>query len=455
MFTHKIAVYPNNEIRSWIVSSHKIKALPSDSTDVPKEPDPSYLTLEQYSTGLETPAAIDSQESPQKVGYGALGRETAFSALARRTLLRAGGALQKAQPVNECLFLTMTLPGSTAASFRALAEWSGYAVQHLKNWIGWRVKSNLSLYVWEWQKRGALHLHYVVHVPCPNARQYIQENLQAQWIRILDAIVCNSGVDVYSKGAGFTHANDKSVVQTRAEVCKYSVAGYLSKYLGKNSRSTNVPSKFKFVPSRWYGVSRPLHALIEQFSQVCERTFGRQRDALKSYEDSLSLLHSQSTRHYSFRHGSTSFRTTIAYFKEAQIGAIWMTLAKTRLSAKPSSQTTDGKGSRFITEALRIMDNSEKWQTAFCSLSSPYVRTLVTRWKDSQPMSNLDREYLLDTLCYTLEYTRKTGRILTGLEARFICQARQFLTEYTETVRTPFLYRTEVNICNETIDKIG
>jgi hypothetical protein len=41
------------------------------------------------------------------------------------------------------------------------------------------------------------------------------------------------------------------------------------------------------------------------------------------------------------------------------------------------------------------------------------------------------------------------------LEARFICQARQFLTEYTETVRTPFLYRTEVNICNETIDKIG
>lgn len=422
-------------------------------SDLGTTPQPPNLTLVQYSKRPEDGSSIASKEKPRRAGYGCLGRSSAFSNLSRRTLLRAGAAMQRGHPANECLFLTTTIPGSTSASFRAIAEWSGFAVQRLKAWIGKRVKENLSLYVWEWQRRGALHLHYVVHVENPDLRQYIQENLQAQWIRILDAISCNSGVDVYAKSAGFTHSANKSVVQCRAEVCKYSIAGYLAKYLGKGSNSTSVPSRLKFTPSRWYGVSRPLHALIRKYSRTTEQVFGRLRDALVAHEDCLSLLQSQSVKSYLYRHGCTQFRTLVAYFSEKETNSIWSTLTMENTAEQTSFNFNPSALQGLLATGLKMKNGRTAWQKCFSTFASLYVTTLESDWKNSRPMNPLDQEYLLDTLAYSLSYLRSAHMPLSGPEATWLKRAQDYVNQSLAHPPAPYPYNPEVTNRNKTVDR--
>jgi len=453
LYAHKLQIFPNNEIRSSIVRLYqKARPLPDDEP-VDLDPLPSNLTLAQYSKELESGPAIAFQKCDSPAGYGSLGRETPFTTLARRTILRAGGALQKEHRANECLFLTATLPGSTLASFEALAKWSGFAVQRLKAWIGFRQKENLSLYCWEYQKRGALHLHYVVCIRDPELQRWIIEGFQAQWIRILDAIARNSGVDVYSKGGGFTHSGDKSVVQTRAEVCKFSVAGYLAKYLSKSSHSNESRSKWRFPPSRWYGVSRPLHVLIRKYTCTTERVFARLREALVAYEDSLSPLQSYSIKHYTYRHGCTAFRTCIGYFSEQEIKTVWSHMTNSQLPHKDSATTGAGKGTQLIQQGLNGLQSLEFWANDFNDIASPYVKNLITDWKASQPMSTLDKIYLLDTLAYALNYARKTGRVIPARWLQWKSECDELLEKRFSRTPAPFVYQSTHHKAPGTVDK--
>jgi len=245
-------------------------------------------------------------------GYGREGRSSVFSRLARRSLLDAGAVMDKDCPRDECLFITCTHPGSTGESFRALAECSGYVVHRLKARVACYCPSNYSFYCWEWQKRGALHLHYVIHCPDSSVFGFLQRNVKAEWIRLIDAVCLKSGIDLWGKSGGGSWSAYKSVVRVEAARVRKAVAAYLSKYLSKGSDQVGDSSPFRFFPSRWYGISRALRERVRALTYSAEgRSYRTYRAARLFFDDWLARLEpiANIKRYYSL--GSTTGKLAV------------------------------------------------------------------------------------------------------------------------------------------------
>lgn len=185
----------------------------------------------------------------------------------------------------EILFFTGTLPGSGSEQFEAIARWSSWIVHRLKAWIARRVDAKLDFYAWELQKRGALHLHYALHVPDDAARFEIRTQIKNEWIRLLDSVSGFTGVDLYHNShRGFSHRSNTDLVQADCQEVEKSVGAYLGKYLSKGSRGKN--STDVFHPCRWYGVSRPLRAYEESLRRSITLTF----PSVVGWVDSIDVL---------------------------------------------------------------------------------------------------------------------------------------------------------------------
>jgi hypothetical protein len=347
-------------------------------------------------------------------GYGALPRFQKFSTYGRRTLLRAGGALEDKHPHHECLFLTLTHPGSTKESMEVLARWSGFAVQRLKAWLGKRITGNLSMYTWEWQRRGALHLHYVVHCPDEQVRQYVQSNLKAQWIRILDAISQASGIDIYRKNSGFSWASNKEVVRVDCQVCEKSVAAYLSKYISKATDNVKRMPKNAFCPSRWYGVSRPLLALLRERSFKITLTSMRNIDGWQTYDDCLSILQSFAIKCYEYRHVVGDGKTAVGYVEKTEQDSIWTSIMNNVNHAPNCASSTELRLRSLCRNGVILLRKHKNWFSTFarfCNRSRPMNLMSSPSFKD---ISRSDLIFLLDMLLYSFRYEQRTRLELPG-----------------------------------------
>lgn len=310
--------YPNNEIRLTFSSLSQKKYIPdgeieaypldwksetdSDTPVNPLEENPGLsLVSNSKSLGLTT-------------GYGLLpSKPTAFGPSARRKIMRAGGALEKSVlSPDECLFLTATLPGSTSESFKALAEWSGYIVNNLKAWISNHVAAKLDFYVWEYQRRGALHLHYCVHVPCESSRIHIQDGFKNWWITILHRVGEKSLTDLFRKNSKFSHLSDTSKTRAVAEICRKSPARYLAKYLSKSKSKLKGRARF-FTPSRWWGTSRPLKKLLDDLTETIEIVEGTYFRCIKKLQEVKSIFEQCEGRYHPFNHKYGMGETLLIY----------------------------------------------------------------------------------------------------------------------------------------------
>lgn len=280
---YTITSYPNREVRVTRVPDRfprfpEAEVAP-DSSD-PKSPpegleecgtgDPSHEPA-PYSDYLDIRSELSDPLPP--AGFGRLGQRTEFGTNARRTILRAGGVFDvESIPCGECVFLTGTLPGGTPAAMMALAEHSSEVVYRLKNWLLNYVKGGLSLYVWELQKRGALHLHYCIHVPNEVMRNRILAGFRRWWCDAIAAISDKSGVDLFEwENQKGTWRNSPQVVQADAQICEKSIAGYISKYASKGPKvggSADVTGEVYPWPARWWGVSRPLLELLKKHTKA-------------------------------------------------------------------------------------------------------------------------------------------------------------------------------------------
>lgn len=223
---------------------------------------------------LDYSSELDNRGRARLSGHGELPiRVTKFGNEAKRSIQRCARALDGVvENPGDILFLTGTLPGSGQEQFLAIAQWSSWIVHALKNWVGNYCPGKLDFYCWELQKRGALHLHYAVHCPEEVNSQFILDNFKAQWIRLLDRVGRETGVDMYRNVArGFSHAANKNVVQAKAERVVKGVGNYLGKYLSKSTQGGS--DKGIFAPCRWWGVSRPLRELEKSERVVNERFF--------------------------------------------------------------------------------------------------------------------------------------------------------------------------------------
>ncbi len=308
--------FPNNEIRTTWSALPALRVPPDDdeTADVDvSDRDDSPANIPDGEIPAPLSLAPNSKLERSGAGYGHLpNKKSSFGLAAKRALIRRGAAMESTAPPEQCLFLTGTLPGSTESSFRAMAEWASYIVHRLKAWVAKYAKNKLDFYCWEYQRRGALHLHYCVHVADAIGRNAILAGFKPWWINVLHRVGERASVDMFRKNASQTHLSDTSKTRAVAEVCRKSPARYLAKYLTKSVNPKRGAGRF-FTPARFWGTSRPLKALCDSLTETVEIIEGGFHKIRSVWENIHHACASSDSVTYAYRHKVGSGHTLVSY----------------------------------------------------------------------------------------------------------------------------------------------
>lgn len=215
-------------------------------------------------------------EKKIKLGYGATPRVKNFTHRAAQKLRESGASVDvlcEGEP-SKCRVITLTLPASGEPAYKALSDWSGYATNRLLQLIR-RERDDLYhwFYVWEHQKRGALHMHICLYHENSELSRILGEKLVSKWRDILCDISRFSGVDLlHSKG--FRRRVESHEMQSNNQEMRKGCGSYFAKYAGKTSRSretrivedANTINARLYPPSSFWGRSQNLAKLCKSLS---------------------------------------------------------------------------------------------------------------------------------------------------------------------------------------------
>lgn len=162
-------------------------------------------------------------------------------------------------------------------SMEMLSRYSRYIVNLLKTFLRQKYGIDLTINVWEWQKRGALHFHLLYVLPGRSAFGFdIGEELREKWLDYLHLIEKQSGVNMYARSSGGSwHRKSKSVQENSCKTVQLetrpgsSPVAYLSKYIGKGGLAAQVSGANAhdlYYPSSWWSISKAMRILIDKHS---------------------------------------------------------------------------------------------------------------------------------------------------------------------------------------------
>lgn len=216
----------------------------------------SYLDrdAELKTTRRATDTASDPSQSDRGRGENRL--RTGLTKFARQTLQRIGGAVGLACTTRSSCFFTGTFPGGSLSAQSAIASQAPWLVNALKAWLYKRIGKNIGYYVWEFQKRGTLHLHYVAVIENDDLRASVIADFRDEWIRLIAGASKRSGVNLFLGNKGRDFFTEKEKLQIYAQECYKDCSSYLSKYLSKKS-SSDFPA-----PCRLWGCTREARNLV-------------------------------------------------------------------------------------------------------------------------------------------------------------------------------------------------
>jgi len=237
-------------------------------------------------------ARLDIMKKSQRkarnlAGWGGKNTEKKFTHRAGQKIRECGAMMDKASGYEPsfCRVITLTLPGDTPEAFDALARYSGYAINRI-----FQPVRRMGLYdshwffVWEYQKRGALHLHIAISNPDKDKAKECGEKIIEKWVKVLTDIGKKSRTDMFVRRDRRTYTPPEKYQNLNQEMRK-SCGGYFSKYAGKAeaSKENSYVAKFSklYPPSRFWGSSKSL-------KQMCKEN---------SYEEILAIGESIEERH--------------------------------------------------------------------------------------------------------------------------------------------------------------
>lgn len=201
------------------------------------------------------------QNDTNKPGWGYDPKVTRFGAYARHTILEAGAVASRGTGhFGRGVEVTLTLPSSSFRAFRALSQWSGYAVNRILQAVRRRRSDIEWFYVWEVQKRGALHLHMALSGASTQELLRAGRAVRKTWFRVLADIGAKSGANMFLRRGGRGNNTYKEFLKgNRVAEIRKSLAAYFAKYVSKEAKS-NVSGSVvhSYPPSRWWGISRSL-----------------------------------------------------------------------------------------------------------------------------------------------------------------------------------------------------
>lgn len=163
--------------------------------------------------------------------------------------------------------ITLTLVGDTRSAFECLAANSAYVVNRLFQVLRHNFKDCKNyFFVWEYQKRGALHLHICLWHRIQNLAAKAGAQIVQKWYQILKEIQEKTGVDMFVRRDKKTYT-PKRKWQSRNEPMRKSAGGYFSKYASKASNKKERAHIYhlakKYPPSRFWGSSQSVKIIIK------------------------------------------------------------------------------------------------------------------------------------------------------------------------------------------------
>ena len=169
-----------------------------------------------------------------------------------------------------CRVITLTLPANTPDAFASLANYSGYIINRLFQPI--RSASHVSawFFVWEYQKRGALHLHICLYSEEQKLSCELGSALCSKWYSILDDVQLKSGVNMFADSESNSCRVQRYEAKCLNQEMRKSCGGYFSKYAakGENSEENTYVRKFSkmYPPSRFWGSSQLIKDMCKKYS---------------------------------------------------------------------------------------------------------------------------------------------------------------------------------------------
>jgi hypothetical protein len=231
---------------------------------------------------------IRKKETPKKVSLTRRNTPKSFTRISGQRLRECGAAMDIlcGGDLAQCHEVCLTLPGNHEAAFNALAKNTYFATHRIFAYLKKQYDGEVSwFYVWEYQKRGALHLHLAVHHKDSSLLDAICSDIKRAWIRILQDIGTMESCCMFSD-----KTKRKCTVsqnwQMHSEQIHSSVGGYFSKYAGKEESKQEWYCQ-KYPISRFWGSSATIKQVIKENSMEYEWDFQGDLVAAEKFHEEL------------------------------------------------------------------------------------------------------------------------------------------------------------------------
>lgn len=310
-------VYPNNEMRLRVVTRPPDKARECDRDR--------NLTLTANSENRHSRSrrSIVHEGQTYYPGYGMSPRKTRFTIRAARTILRVGGVMDGLKGWNTCI--TLTLPANHVAAYYTLADYSSYCVDAFKCWVRDQVRDSEALryfYVWELQKRGALHLHLCVNAPDYSVLERLRLGSKNAWIRILQRVEIRSGCNLFRGKNNRDWRYFPEKIQVDVQVVRLSVAAYFAKYCSKDKQAFNSGLAGQIYPVRWWGCSRRVLSELRDSTQSFLSPVMHPSQAMGLMSSIVRDFQSLGSRVHLFRERFTKYNQVVSYCRPGLLGEV-------------------------------------------------------------------------------------------------------------------------------------
>ena len=213
-------------------------------------------------------AKISEKPKCIRSGHGSVPRAVSYTTNAKRKIKNACAAIKHLFG-RKVLFLTVTLPGSTEQALLTLARYSATFVDTLRHWLAYQAPGSLWVYKWEWQKRGALHLHAALGCADRAALDRIRRCFKRHVYKLFVALSDRAGEDIFSRDDGHSWKDSFATLRIEAKFVRKCVKRYMAKYVGKEPGEA-----IGYYPSRWWGASLRLKEVARSLGRQCTRQAG-------------------------------------------------------------------------------------------------------------------------------------------------------------------------------------
>ena len=286
--------HQKNGIDSYFdTASRKVRLIAQPSTAYGLEPS----QREKIFAFLDISSKFQRSDKPAlRRGWGATPNIKNFTAKSGQKLRECGAIVDILcqGDLSRTRVVTLTLPSSGDDAYKAISNYSGEITNRLLQLIRRNENEQTKFYyffVWEHQKRGALHLHLCLHCNREKESERIADKMLSLWRDILGDISTKCGVNLlYSKGL------QREVVLSEMQCLNQplfkSCGAYFSKYAGKtiraksnsSERTINDINATKYPPSSFWGSSQNLvklarsHSFAFKFEGVSDDDSQNERD---------------------------------------------------------------------------------------------------------------------------------------------------------------------------------